>query len=121
MDHDSFEKLVLEALKDMPSLIRKKLENIEVIIEDLPDRLTLKEMRISSPYNLLGLYRGVPYSKRGHWYGNVLPDTITIYHKPIEAVCRDEGEIRAKVQEVVAHEIGHYFGFDEKKLRKLGY
>lgn len=121
MDRDSFEKLVLEALKDLPSLIKKKLENIEVIIEDQADPVTLKEMNISSPYHLLGLYRGVPFSKRGHWYGNVLPDTITIYQKPIEAACKDEGAIKTKVQQVVAHEIGHYFGFSEKKLRKLGY
>jgi predicted Zn-dependent protease with MMP-like domain len=121
MDQDSFEQLVREALRELPSLIRKKLENIELIIEDQADRETLKEMGISSPHHLLGLYRGIPYPRRGHWYGNVLPDTITIYQKPIESVCRDEKEIKAKVKEVVAHEIGHYFGFSEKKLRKLGY
>jgi predicted Zn-dependent protease with MMP-like domain len=121
MDHDSFEKLVLEALKDLPTLIRKKLENVELIIEDLADSEILREMNISSPYHLFGLYRGIPFSRRGHWYGNVLPDTIIIYQKPIESACRDKNEIKAKVQEVVAHEIGHYFGFSEKKLRKLGY
>lgn len=121
MDMASFEKLVIESLQDLPAPIREKLENIEIIIEDFPDRLTLREMKITSPYNLLGLYRGVPYSKRGHWYGNVLPDTITIYQKPIEALCRDENKMKEKVREVVAHEIGHYFGFSEAKLRKLGY
>jgi predicted Zn-dependent protease with MMP-like domain len=121
MDHDSFEKLVIESLQDLPAQIREKMENIEMIIEDFPDKMTLREMKIASPYNLLGLYRGVPFSRRGHWYGNVLPDTITIYQKPIESICKNENEIKAKVKEVVAHEIGHYFGFSEKKLRNLGY
>lgn len=121
MDRDSFEKLVLEALKELPSLIRKRLENMELIIEEYADQSTLEKMKIPSPYNLLGLYRGVPLSRRGHWYGNVLPDTITIYQGSIEAVSKSEGEIKENVRKVVAHEIGHYFGFSEQKLRKLGY
>jgi len=68
---------------------------------------------------LLGLYQGVPQTRRGQGYGLVLPDKISIFQKPIEALCRFEEEIGAKVEEVVRHEIAHHFGLDEGTLRKI--
>ncbi len=67
----------------------------------------------------MGHYHGVPYKHRGPFYGNVPPDVITIYQKPIEKICFTEDEIKQKVQEVVIHEIAHYFGFDDDELKKI--
>ncbi|MGB9629486.1 MAG: metallopeptidase family protein, partial [Thermodesulfobacteriota bacterium] len=74
---------------------------------------------LHSPYELLGLYQGVPIDRRGFYYGNVLPDKITLFQIPIESCCANKEEIEEKVREVVIHEVGHYFGLDEEKLREL--
>ena len=68
---------------------------------------------------LLGLYQGIPLPQRGHSYGNVLPDHITIFQKPLEAMGRTRQEIKDAVKETVIHEIGHYFGLDDERLEEL--
>jgi predicted Zn-dependent protease with MMP-like domain len=116
---EEFEELVTEAISTLPEKFRERMENIVVVIEDLPSRELLMEMKIKSPYGLLGLYRGVPYTKRGIWYRNVMPDKIIIFKKPIEVRCRNKEEIKESVRKVVIHEIGHYFGLGEAALRKI--
>ena len=68
---------------------------------------------------LLGLYQGVPLTKRGWNYGNMLPDRIVIYQRTIESVAASPEAIEKIVQDTVIHEIGHYFGFSDKELREL--
>jgi len=111
MERDKFEKLVKDALKNLPKIFRDKLKNIDIIIEDEPG------IRKS----LLGLYQGVPLKRRGFWYGNVMPDKIVLFKNNIERISRSEEEIKNWINKVLIHEIGHYFGFDEKKLRENGY
>lgn len=114
-----FEELISEAVNNLPENFKKKMENIAIAIEDLPSQELLIEMKIKSPYGLLGLYRGVPYPRRGIWYRNVLPDKIIIFKKPIEVRCRNREDIKESVRRVVIHEIGHYFGLNEADLRKI--
>jgi len=116
---EEFEELVTEAVNSLPEKFKEKMENIAVVIENLPSQELLTEMRIKSPYGLLGLYRGVPYPRRGIWYRNVLPDKIIIFKKPIEVRCRNKEDIKESVRRVVIHEIGHYFGLGEADLRKI--
>ena len=116
---EEFEELVTEAISSLPKKFKEKMENIVVVIESLPSQELLREMRIKSPYGLLGLYRGVPYPRRGIWYRNVMPDKIIIFKKPIEVRCRNKEDIKESVRRVVVHEIGHYFGLGEADLRKI--
>jgi predicted Zn-dependent protease with MMP-like domain len=116
---EEFEELVAEAINSLPEKFKKKMENIVVVIESLPSQELLREMKIKSPYGLLGLYRGVPYPRRGIWYRNVMPDKIIIFKKPIEVRCRNKEDIKESVRRVVVHEIGHYFGLGEADLRKI--
>jgi predicted Zn-dependent protease with MMP-like domain len=117
MEKREFERLVLRAIEELPEKFRKKLENIEIIVEDEPQATTLSKCKISPLATLLGLYQGVPLRKRGPWYGNILPDKVTIYQKNIESLCRSREEIEKRVCEVVQHEIGHYFGLKEEELK----
>jgi len=116
---EEFEELITEAISSLPEKFKEKMENIVVVVESLPSQELLKEMKIKSPYGLLGLYRGVPYPRRGIWYRNVMPDKIIIFKKPIEVRCRNKEEIKKSVRRVVVHEIGHYFGLGEADLRKI--
>jgi len=74
---------------------------------------------LKSNYTLLGLYEGVPKTRRGRHYGLVPPDKITIFQKPIEAICRDDSQITAEIQKVVKHEIAHHFGISDARLSQI--
>ncbi len=111
MELDEFEKVVEYVLATLPDFIRSKLQNIDIVIEEQP--IVHK--------SLLGLYQGVPLKKRGVWYGNVMPDKITLFKKNIERISSNEEELRHWIHRVIIHEIGHYFGFDEKGLQDSGY
>ncbi len=117
MEKKEFENLVLKALEELPLNFRKKLENIGIVIEEKLQTATLRACSISPSTTLLGLYQGVPLKKRGPWYGNILPDKITIYQKNIESFCHSQEEIEERVREVIRHEIGHYFGLKEEELK----
>lgn len=110
---------MLEALKRIPKSLKKKMENIDVVVEDWPPQPLLLEMGLQSPFELLGLYQGIPLDRRGFYYGNVLPDKITLFQIPIESICKTKEEAEVKVREVVIHEVGHYFGLDDERLREL--
>lgn len=119
MDRERFERLVAEALDDLPASIQERLDNVDVVIEDWPDRETLRRAGLRHPAQLLGFYHGVPQTKRTHRYGLVLPDKISIYRRSIELHARTAEAIRATVRRVVRHEIAHHFGLDDARLREL--
>ena len=114
-----FEDAVLSGLKRLPRSLRKKMENVDVVVESVASWDVLSEMGLHSPLELLGLYQGIPLGQRGFYYGNVLPDKITLFQVPIESVCKTREEIEEKVKEVVIHEVGHYFGLSDERLRQL--
>jgi len=119
LTHREFEEVVVLALKRLPKFFKTKMENVDVVVEDQASQDLLSEMELRSPYNLLGLYQGVPLDRRGFYYGNVLPDKITLFQIPIEAICRTKEEIEERVRGVVIHEVGHYFGLNDERLREL--
>ena len=119
MTRRQFEALVERALRRLPRAFKDKLANIAVVVEDWPTDETLAELGIEPPDTLYGLYRGVDLTHRDSGYGNVLPDTDTIYQGPIEEDCLDEEEMAALVRETVIHEIGHYFGLDDETMERI--
>ena len=114
-----FEEAVVAALKRLPRFIKEKMENVDVVVEDRAPQDLITEMGLHSPSELLGLYQGVPLDRRGFYYGNVLPDKIALFQVPIESICKTKEEVKEKVREVVIHEVGHYFGLDDERLREL--
>jgi predicted Zn-dependent protease with MMP-like domain len=119
LSRKEFEETVVSALKGLPVPLKKKMKNIDVVVEDeaLPDLLS--EMGLRSPLDLFGLYQGIPLDQRGYFYGNVLPDKITLYQRAIESASRTEEEVKERIQETVIHEVGHYFGLSDEQLREL--
>jgi predicted Zn-dependent protease with MMP-like domain len=119
MERDTFEALVVRVVDNLPPEFQHRLENVDIVVEDWPTPRQLRQAKRSHPNQLLGLYQGVPQTRRGRGYGLVLPDKISIFQKPIEAQCRFGDEIEARTEEVVRHEIAHHFGLDEKTLHKI--
>ena len=116
---EEFEKTVIDVIQRLPQFVKEKMENVDVVIENRASSSLVSEMGLHSPYDLLGLYQGIPIDQRGFYYGNVLPDKITLFQLSIESVCNTKEEIQEKIREVVIHEVGHYFGLDEEKLEEL--
>jgi len=108
MTEADFEKLVAEALDLSPENIRKKMDNIEIVVE-----------RGSPNGPFLGLYQGVPKTSWGRGFGMRLPDKITIFQAPLERISQNEENLKEIVKNVVWHEVAHHFGFDEKGVREL--
>jgi predicted Zn-dependent protease with MMP-like domain len=120
MDREKFEDLVDKAVKSLPKEFLDHLDNIDVLVADLPAVNQLRRSNLKPNQILLGLYEGIPQTRRGSNYGMVLPDKITIFQKNIEAKCRNEEEILAEIEHVVKHEIAHHFGISDDRLREIG-
>jgi predicted Zn-dependent protease with MMP-like domain len=102
-----FEQLVRDALDELPDDISGLMTNVAVIVEDESPR---------GP-NLLGLYEGVPWGRRGPYYSGALPDKITIYRVPLERISGGDPErLRALVRRTVFHEIAHHFWISDQRL-----
>jgi len=118
MTLESFEQEIINAITNLPKNIRGKIENVGFVVEEEVRSATLQELKINYQGTLLGLYQGVPLTRRGPNYFLVLPDKITLFKKPIENLAGDDEEkIKKIIHDVVHHEIAHYFGMTEAKVR----
>jgi predicted Zn-dependent protease with MMP-like domain len=113
MDEDDvadFDQLVSDALDALPEDIRGLMTNVAVTVEDEPP----------PGQNLLGLYEGIPWGKRGPYYAGALPDKITIYRLPLERIAAGNLEkLRFMVRRTVFHEIAHHFGISDARLLEI--
>ncbi len=100
-----------DALAALPPELRDAMSNVEIVVdEDAP-----------AESNVLGLYQGIPLTRRTSSYAAVPPDKITIYRRPIERVAGTTPErLRAQIEHVVVHEIAHHFGISDERLIELG-
>jgi predicted Zn-dependent protease with MMP-like domain len=106
-----FEQAVLDALDSLPPELRDRISNVEVVVEDEPP----------AGQPLLGLYQGVPLTRRGSGYSGALPDKITIYRGPLERRYGDDLDLlRRQIRRVVLHEVAHHFGISDARLHELG-
>lgn len=118
IDEESFTKLVESSLLTIPEEFRAVLQNVVVIVENYPSPDQLKKIGARGRGYLLGLYEGVPKTKRGRYgIGGNLPDKITIFKKPMELLANSEEDIKHMVLDTVEHEIAHHFGMDEEAIK----
>ena len=120
MESLDFEGFIEEALQSVPAYFRSQMVNVAIVVEDWPDRETLRIAGVRHPAQLLGFYHGVPLTKRGSNYMLVAPDKISIYRQSILIQCRTWEEARALTHRVLRHEVAHYFGIDDDRLREIG-
>ncbi len=119
MTDEEFEQIVEGAIKSITDEFQEKLENVSVIIQDLPSVEQVRRLRTRGERGmLLGLYEGFPQTRRGHYgIGGQLPDKITIFRRPIVAIAKSKVHLIEIVVNTVKHEIAHHFGMDEKMVR----
>lgn len=109
IEPERFEEMVVVALDGLPEQLGEMMRNVAVTVEHGP-----------GPPGLLGLYEGIPLTKRtsGGYFG-VLPDRITLYRSNIERISRDEDDLRVNVRHTVVHEVAHFFGISDDRLREI--
>jgi predicted Zn-dependent protease with MMP-like domain len=121
-DRHRFEALVTTALRSIPEEFAPYLENVVVVIEERPSADVLRSVGLDPIEDtLFGLYQGTALPERAYDFGNLPPDRITIFRRPILEACRGEGEVRREIETTIVHEIAHHFGLDEEHIRRLGY
>jgi predicted Zn-dependent protease with MMP-like domain len=117
MSRQEFERVVARALDGLPAEAAAFLDNVAVVVEDEPTVEDLVEAGLDPETDtLFGIYQGLALTERGGSYGNILPDRIVIYRRPLLEECEDRNELIREIQDTVVHEIGHYFGLDEDDL-----
>jgi predicted Zn-dependent protease with MMP-like domain len=121
LSQEAFAEAAREAVDGLPAEFREHMRDLAVDVQDVPDALTLEELGISNPRGLLGLYRGVPLTKRSVNHLMRMPERIVLYQRNIERMCRSRDEVVEQIRRTILHEVGHHFGMDERKLRDLGY
>jgi predicted Zn-dependent protease with MMP-like domain len=117
MKREQFVKAVEEALDSLPQEFRSRIRNVAVLVEDLPPNQSSQSGQQRKL--LLGLFHGVPTTKKSVFHLPTGPDHIVLYQKNIEAVCSSEAEVREQIRLTVIHELGHYFGMDENQLKDV--
>ena len=122
MDHNEIRKEVARVLDKLPKQFRKRLHNIEIVVEEKPTSDLLLSVGLDPLYDTLyGLYQGIPLPDRSDLYPPILPDKITIFSQPLLRDFSDPENLREQIRTTVLHEIAHYFGFDDDEIDKLGY
>ena len=113
-------ELAEQALTAMPVALREQVRGTAIIVEDMPDDETLDEMGIEEPWELTGLYRGVPLTRKSVLDAPQEPDTILLYREPILLEWIETGEeLFGLVRNVLIHEIGHHFGLSDADIARL--
>ena len=110
VDPERFEAMVSDALDGIPGELGELMSNVAVTVQ-----------HEGGPAGLLGLYQGVPLTRRSAFYAGALPDRITIYRHAICSVCTTDSEVVEQVRRTLVHEVGHHFGISDERLRELGW
>jgi len=127
MNRERFVRIAAQVLDSLPRRFRERIHNVAVLVEDYPPEQRPPSRRVrprasaAAPPKrlLLGVFVGVPATQKSVFHLPAGPDYIVLYQKNIEAVCRDEAEIREQIRRTVIHELGHYFGLNEDQLKDV--
>lgn len=123
MDDEQFERLVLDALEELPEQFRAQIENVEIVVERWPGPQHRRALGLKpwQRYTVYGLYQGIPLTERSSsGYGLVQPDIITLFSAPLMRDFPHPDTLREEVRRTLLHELAHYFGIDDHRLDELG-
>jgi predicted Zn-dependent protease with MMP-like domain len=117
---DDIEALATEALRTIPEVLRRHVRDVVIQVQDFPDEETEQEMELETPFDLLGLYRGIDLTRQSVSDVRTEPDMIFLYRRPLLDYWCDTGEDLAHiVRHVMIHEIGHHFGFSDEDMEAI--
>lgn len=120
VDLARFEEMVADAIDALPPEFGGRIANLAFAVEDWATDADRARTGIAANATLLGVYRGVPLTRRGAGYNMTLPDRIVIFRGPLQRMASDDADLEARVRHVVFHEVAHYFGISDDRLHELG-
>ena len=106
-------------MDEMPEQYMKHLDNVAITYADQPNMHQVQTLHMRGDQLLLGLYEGIPLTKRGAGYNLVLPDKITLFKLPLLAVTHDEASFYKQIKHTLWHEIAHFYGLDHDKIHEI--
>ena len=118
MEREEFVNVAEEALDSLPEEFRSRIQNVAILVEDFPANQSTPQPGQRKRL-LLGIFHGVPATKRSVFNLPTGPDHIVLYQKNIEAFCSSEAEVRHQIRQTLIHELGHYFGMTEEQLKDV--
>jgi predicted Zn-dependent protease with MMP-like domain len=114
------ERLAERALAGLPNEFRRHLGNVAIRVEEFPDEETEAEMELESPFDILGLYRGVALPHQSVSDPRPSIDMVFLFRRPIlDYWCETGEELGRVVRHVLIHEIGHHFGFSDEDMERI--
>jgi len=117
---EDFDLCVTGAINTIDPQFRPYLDEVPVIVEDLPDDVVTEQMHLGDRRTLLGLFRGVPLNRRSVLAGGG-PNQIVLYRQNLLAQCRNRRQLAEQIRRTLVHELAHYLGFSEQQIRRLQY
>lgn len=118
VSNEQFQDLINKALEELPGEHVKNIKNVAILYEDEPTARQREELKLRGDQTLLGLYEGVPLSRR-QGMGRLLPDKITLFKMPLENRANTLESLKEAIKHTLWHEIAHYYGLDHKKIHEL--
>lgn len=114
------EMLARAALERMPEPFAAHLGEVLLVVEDFADPETLAALGLTDPFELTGLYEGVPIGEK-HNASGTMPDRIRLFRSPIldEWIARGDETLEHLIAHVVIHEVGHHFGLSDYDIEAL--
>ncbi|MDB5159894.1 MAG: hypothetical protein JWO99_157 [Candidatus Saccharibacteria bacterium] len=119
LSDDEFDRLISRAMDELPQEYIKGLHNVAILYADDPDEYQIQKSGLREGNILLGLYEGIPLTKRGGNYTFVLPDKITLFKNSILMIVRNPAELFEQIKRTLWHEIAHYYGLDHERIHAL--
>lgn len=116
-----FQDLVAQAVDELPDWVGEQMDNIAIVVAPWPAPHQQRAANREQGKVLLGLYEGVPLTRRGRGYHLIPPDRITLFQGPLERIATDGQDLVRLIRRTIVHEIAHHFGFSEEQIRELGY
>ena len=119
MELERFEELVRRGLDLIPDEIHARMDNVDIEVQDMPSAQQLAAAGVPHGHTLLGLYVGIPLTRRTSGYNMAMPDRIIIFQRPLERISRNEEALVDRVRDTVIHEVAHHFGISDERLDEI--
>ncbi len=118
---EEMEALARAALARLPAQFAEHLGDVVLRVEDFADEALLAEMGIEDPFELTGVYEGLPLHEKSIGHSGTMPDRIRLFRQPIldEWIARGDETLEHLVAHVLVHEVGHHFGLSDETMHAL--
>lgn len=114
------EAMAYQEMERIPDELRRHCVGVAVRVEDFADDDVLADMDIDSPFDLMGLYHGIPLTQQSTYDIRHQPDMVFLYRRAIlDYWCEGADDLRAVIRHVLIHEIGHHFGFSDADMERI--